>query len=86
MKNDQTKKPENARTENEKDSKVTKQKTDRLDRLENDMQLLKAGTLVAINTLTWIIASISPIGVHDPDTKTELYETLEEAIKDNTDE
>lgn len=83
MKNDQTKKQENVRTENEKDAKVTKQKTDRLDRLENDIELVKAGLLVLINYAERAEDSITPIGTHDPDAKTDDYMDLKEAVQDN---
>ena len=65
-------------------TKVTNEnKADRLDRREENMEVIKAGLLMLINAVGWANATITPIGSHDIQSGNKGFEnseTLEDAV------
>lgn len=53
----------------------------RLDRMEENIQLLQDGLLTLINMVEWNNETITPIGTHNREVEITHFETLEEAIK-----
>ena len=57
-------------------------KSDRLDRMENQLNLIEDGLLVLINSTQWHNLSITPIGTHNPDNLIDGYTSLQEAVNE----
>lgn len=55
-------------------------KSERLDRMEEKMELIEKGLLAVINLVVWNNDSITPIGTHDITHKFGGFDTLEEAV------
>lgn len=55
-------------------------KSDRLDRMEANLQLIEEGLLVLINSTQWHNLSITPIGSHNPNSLIDGYTSLQEAV------
>ncbi len=72
----------NTKTENAKTGKSKIEKSDRLDRLENKLQLIEDGLLVLINSTQWHNLSITPVGTHNPDLLIDGYKSLQEAVEE----
>ncbi len=62
--------------------KVESSKSDRLDRMENQLSLIEDGLLVLINSVQWHNLSITPIGTHNPQSLIDGYTSLQEAVKE----
>lgn len=56
-------------------------KSDRLDRMEDQLNLIEDGILVLINSVQWHNLSITPIGTHNPDNLIDGYTSLQDAVK-----
>ena len=63
--------------------KPVEPKNIRLDRMEENIQLIEKGVLILINAMWWLNATITPVGTHNPDVKMEEFETLEDAIEED---
>jgi hypothetical protein len=59
-------------------------KSDRLDRMENQLNLIEDGILVLINSVQWANLSITPVGTHNPDFMLKPYFDLSEAVAELT--
>ncbi len=57
-------------------------KSDRLDRMENQLQLIGDGLLVLINSTQWHNLSITPIGTHNPDKLIDGFISLQDAVEE----
>lgn len=55
-------------------------KSDRLDRMEDQLNLIEDGLLVLINSMQWANLSITPIGTHNPDLLIDGYTSLRDAV------
>jgi hypothetical protein len=71
---------ENTDSKNANDVKPENSKSDRLDRLEEKLELLQAGILLLVNMTGWMNSTVTPIGTHNPDTDFEGHENLGDAI------
>jgi hypothetical protein len=60
--------------------KVEPTKSDRLDRMEDQLNLIEDGILVLINSTQWANLSITPVGTHDPNKLIDGCASLQEAI------
>lgn len=57
-------------------------KSDRLDRMEEQLNLIEDGILVLINSTQWHNLSITPIGTHNPNNLIDGFMNLEDAVKE----
>lgn len=55
-------------------------KSDRLDRMEEKLQLIEDGLLVLIHSTQWHNLSINPVGAHNPNHLIDGFDSLKDAI------
>lgn len=55
-------------------------KSDRLDRMEEQLNLIEDGILILINSTQWHNLSITPIGTHDPNKLIDGCASLYDAV------
>ena len=73
-------KNQNSNTKDTENVKPENSKTDRLDRMEKQLELIEAGVLLCVNQILLSNSSVTPIGTHDPDVQMVAFKTLEEVV------